>query len=257
MEYEVHISPKMREACQWLEDNCIGMNFCIYDLGRNLVVETAKSDCDLAVKTLKEKFQDVVLITKAYAMLEDLHDYILVKQMISESPLCEIDEVPVPQLEKQLVDMVADKTYEHMNRDDIDLEFQRAFERYDVNTSKMVRYASRKGKKEEVQKRLDGLNKGRIETVKAIQHYLAKTPFDKVWMFGSFSRMEDGAASDIDLLAQLGKSNKLGLVELSGIVMGLEEVAHRPIDLVMEGAVKPFARQSIEKDKVLIYERTR
>ena len=257
MEYDIHISPKMREACQWLEEKCIGMNFCIYDLERNLVVETSKSDCDLAVKTLKEKFQDVVLITKAYAMLEDLHDFILVKQMISESPLCEIDEVPVPQLEKQLVDMVADKTYEHMDRDDIDLEFQQAFERYDVNTSKMVRYASRKGKKEEVQKKLNSLDYGRIETVKAIQQYLANTPFEKVWMFGSFSRMEDGAASDIDLLAQLGKSDKLGLVELSGIVMGLEEVAHRPIDLVMEGSVKSFARQSIDKDKVLIYESAR
>lgn len=257
MEYEIYISPKMREACRWLQEKCIGMDFCIYELGRNIVVETAKSDCELAVITLKAKYQDVVLITKAYAMLEDLHDFILVKQMISESPLTEIDDIPVPQLEKQLVDMVADKTYEHMDRDDIDREFQRAFERFDINKSKMVRYASRKGKKEEVQKRLASLDNGRIETVKAIQQYLAKTPFEKVWMFGSFSRMEERTASDIDLLAQLGKSHKIGLIELSGIVMGLEEVAHRPIDLVMEGSVKSFARQSIDKDKVLIYERAR
>lgn len=257
MEYKVDISPKMREASRWLQEMCIGMDFCIYEMGRNLVVETPKRECEHAVKTLKEKFQDVVLITKAYGMLEDLHDFILVKQMISESPVFEMEEIPVPVLEKQLVDLSTDKMFNHKDIKERGLAFQHAFETYNVNKSRMVRYAARKGKKEEIIGIIDGLDTARIKTVKAIQHYLSETPFEKVWMFGSFSRMEDGPDSDIDLLAELGKNNKMGLIELSGIVMGLEKVSQRTIDLVIEGSVKPFALDSIEKDKVLIYERAR
>jgi hypothetical protein len=257
MEYEVNISPKMRAVNGWLIECCVGMNFCMYELDRNLVVETAKSECELAVSVLKEKFPDVVLINKAYNMLEDLHDFILVKQMISESPCVDVDGVPVPVLEKHLVDLVSDKMYAHHNGKDVDREFQLAFDTHKVNQSRMLRYASRKGKKEEVQEKIAALDKERIATIKAIQEYLAGTPFEKVWMFGSFSRKEETPDSDIDLLAQLDVSRKMGLFELSGIVLGLEEVSHRDVDLVMEGSVKPFARESIERDKVLIYERGR
>ena len=257
MKYKVYISPKMREVGRRLTENCVGMNYCIYQLDRNLVVETAKSDCEMAVSVLKERFPDVVLINKAYGMLEELHDFILVKQMISESPCVDVDGVPVPVLEKHLVDIVSDKMYAHHDGKDIDRQFQLAFDTQKVNQSKMLRYASRKGKKEEVQEKIAALDKQRIATIKTIQDYLAGTPFEKVWLFGSFSRKEETPDSDIDLLAQLDASRKMGLFELSGIVLGLEEVSRRKVDLVMEGSVKPFARENIDKDKVLIYEKPR
>lgn len=257
MDYSVIISPIMKEVCQWLQERCIGMNNCIYSLGRNLVVEVAKSDCENAVIVLKERFQDVVLITKAYSMLDDLHDFILVKQMISESPVFVTEDVTIPVLEKHLVDLATDKMYEGKDHNQVILEMQRAFETYDVNRSKMIRYASRKGKKEEIIDMIATLDENRIATVKAVQEYLKGTPFEKVWMFGSFSRMEDRPDSDLDLLAELEDSKNLGLMELSGIVLGLEKVSNKRIDLIMERAIKPFARESIENDKVLIYERGR
>ncbi len=255
MEYDVQISPKMREVNRYLIDRCIGMNYCLYELGRNLVVETAKSECELALSALKEKFQDVVLITKAYSMLEDLHDFILVKQMISESPLVDVDGVPIPVLEKHLVDIASDKMYQGHDRKELNQQFQQAFETFEVNKSRMLRYASRKGKKEEIMDKISCLDQERIRIVKSIQEYLSGTPFEKVWMFGSFSRMEETPSSDVDLLVKLGKSQKMGLFELSGIVLGLEKATNREIDLVIDGAVKPFARESIDRDKVLIYER--
>lgn len=257
MKYEILISSKMRDVSRALHVKCVGMNHCIYELGRNIVVEVPKSDCEDVVKVLKPQFGDVVLISKAYLMLEDLHDFILVKQMISESPVFEYEDLTVPILEKQLVDLVSDKMYESQDQKQIKRQFQQAFETYNVNQSKMVRYASRKGKKEEVLDRIATLDNDRIATVKAIQNYLASAPFDKVWMFGSYSRMEERPDSDIDLLVQMGKSSEMGLLELSGIIMGLESVAHRSVDLVLDGSVKPFAKESIERDKVLIYERGR
>lgn len=257
MEYEINISPKMRAVSRWLIERCAGLNFCLYELDRNLVVEAAKSDCEMALAVLKEKFQDVAPINRAYGMLDVLHDFILVKQMISESPCVDVDGVPIPVLEKHLVDMVSDKMYAHHSAKDLDRQFRLAFDTHTVNQSKMLRYASRKGKKEEVQEKLATLDKERIATIQAIREYLAGTPFKKVWMFGSFSRNEETPDSDIDLLAQLDASRKMGLFELSSIVLGLEEVSHRDVDLIMEGSVKAFAIERIEKDKVLIYERGR
>ena len=39
------------------------------------------------------------------------------------------------------------------------------------------------------------------------------------------------------------------------IVYQLEESTGHKVDLVQEGMIKPFARENVEKDKILIYER--
>jgi predicted nucleotidyltransferase len=35
----------------------------------------------------------------------------------------------------------------------------------------------------------------------------------------------------------------------------LEQLLDRPVDLVTEGSLADFARESVERDKILIYER--
>lgn len=42
---------------------------------------------------------------------------------------------------------------------------------------------------------------------------------------------------------------------ISGMVIGLEDILHRSIDLVEEGQLLPFAYETAQKDKLLIYER--
>lgn len=74
-------------------------------------------------------------------------------------------------------------------------------------------------------------------------------------MFGSFSRMEERPDSDIDILVALDYAAPIGLLQYAGMANELESILGRKVDLVAEGSVKPFAQESIDHDKVLIYER--
>ena len=67
--------------------------------------------------------------------------------------------------------------------------------------------------------------------------------------------MEERPDSDIDILVDLDKSVPMGLLTYAGMINGLESRLGRKIDLVTNGTVKPFALDSINRDKVLIYER--
>lgn len=257
MDYRSIISPKMREVEEILLDAFVGMNHCITETRRNLIVEVPKSLCESVRMTLKENFQDVALIRNAYPLIDDLHDFILVKPIISEAPVFEDQGISVPELEKLLVDHEADKEYASLSDSEIQKEFQRAFEIYPVNTSRLLRYAGRKGKKEEIQNRIQRIDKERVNIVQGIQDSFRQEPVDRAWLFGSFSRMEERPDSDIDILVDLDKSASLGLLQYASIINRLEARLGRKVDLVANGSIKPFARQSINRDKVLIYERSR
>lgn len=255
MDYKCDISPQMIAVEEVLIDTFEGMDHCITDTQKNLIVEVPKTKCEAVRTTLKQHFPDVALIRNAYAMMEDLHDFILVKPLVSEAPIFDNNGVSVPELEKLLVDHDADKEYASYTQTDIQKEFQRAFELYPVNISRLLRYAGRKGKKEEIQNRLNRIDKQRIQTVHSIQEYFRQEPVERAWLFGSFSRMEEKPDSDIDILVDLDTSKPIGLLKYASMINDLESMLGRRIDMVESSSVKSFAIDSINRDKILIYER--
>lgn len=91
--------------------------------------------------------------------------------------------------------------------------------------------------------------------VENIRNYLATQPVVKAWLFGSFSRGEEREDSDVDILVVLDKDAHVGLLKFSGMRCDLEDILHRDVDLVVEGSLMPFAVESANRDKKLIYER--
>ena len=89
---------------------------------------------------------------------------------------------------------------------------------------------------------------------KTIAEYFKTQPVLKAWLFGSYSRGEQTKDSDVDILVLLDKSRPIGL-KFFGMWSDLEELLGRKVDLVSDGTLLPFAQQSAEKDKILIYER--
>ena len=255
MDYKSHISPIMRAVSEVLMDSFVGMDHCITDTRKNIIVEVPKGMCEDVRTVLKRHFPDVALIRNAYPMMEDLHDFILVKPLISESPVFEDNGVSVPELEKLLVDRDSDKEYASLGDAEIQKEFQRAFELYPVNKSRLLRYAGRKGKKEEIQSRLARVDTQRVSTIHSLQDYFRQAPILRAWIFGSFSRMEEKPNSDIDILVDLDPSVSIGLLQYAAMINRLEDLLGRKVDLVATGTVKPFAQPTINRDKVLIYER--
>ena len=90
---------------------------------------------------------------------------------------------------------------------------------------------------------------------KIIAEYFKTQPVLKAWLFGSYSRGEETPESDVDILVSLDYSQKIGLKFL-GMYEDLKELLGKNVDLVTDQSIEPFARENIEKDKQLIYERT-
>ena len=87
-----------------------------------------------------------------------------------------------------------------------------------------------------------------------IAEYFKTQPVLKAWLFGSFARGEETPESDVDILIVLDHSKPVGL-QFFGMYEDLKELLGRPVDLVVDSSLAPFARESVERDKKLIYER--
>ncbi len=91
---------------------------------------------------------------------------------------------------------------------------------------------------------------------KIIAEYFKTQPVLRAWLFGSYARGEENPDSDVDLLVELDESQRIGL-RFFGMYMDLKELLGREVDLVADGCLMPFAEESANRDKLLIYERGR
>jgi predicted nucleotidyltransferase len=91
--------------------------------------------------------------------------------------------------------------------------------------------------------------------IQTIAEYFKTQPVLKAWLFGSFARGEQKEGSDVDILVMLDHSQSIGL-KFFGMYEDLKELLGRNVDLVTDDALADFARQSVDNDKILIYERT-
>lgn len=91
--------------------------------------------------------------------------------------------------------------------------------------------------------------------IETIRNYFKTQPVVKAWVFGSVSRGEQTPDSDIDILVAFDQDAHVGLFKYAKIYTELKELLGIEVDLVQEGALKPYAAATAEKDKILIYER--
>ena len=88
-----------------------------------------------------------------------------------------------------------------------------------------------------------------------IAEYFKTQPVLKAWLFGSFARGEQTMDSDVDLLILPDKSQHFSLFTLSEMYEDLKDLLGCEVDLITDGGLMPFARESADRDKILIYER--
>ena len=91
--------------------------------------------------------------------------------------------------------------------------------------------------------------------IQLIADYFKTQPVLKAWIVGSFSRGEQTADSDIDILVVLDESQHVGM-KFFGMYEDLKALLGRNVDLVTDRSLASFARESVDRDKILIYERT-
>ncbi len=91
--------------------------------------------------------------------------------------------------------------------------------------------------------------------VNKISKYFESQPIEKAWVFGSYARAEATRGSDIDILVNFSHDAKITLFKYIHIMNDLRTLTGKRIDLVEDGQLLPFAKESADQDKILIYER--
>ena len=91
---------------------------------------------------------------------------------------------------------------------------------------------------------------------KAIADYFKTQPIQRAWLFGSFARGDESPLSDVDILVQFDEGG-VSLLKHAAMICELEKIIDRPVDIVPEKMLRPRVRESVERDKKLIYERVR
>lgn len=80
-----------------------------------------------------------------YDYVDLRNECIIVKTLVTESPMMNVGSMKVPTLEKLLVDTQKDADFDYLRGSESYNMFQQAFDLFTINTTKMMRYAKRRG----------------------------------------------------------------------------------------------------------------
>lgn len=82
---------------------------------------------------------------------------IIIKPLITGSPIVTNGEVPMPTLEKILVDVICDEDFSYLKGGEWYYMIETAASQYSINKSRLLRYAGRRGKKKLIENKLEDL----------------------------------------------------------------------------------------------------
>jgi len=146
------------EICVW--NTKILNEFMQHQPGNfQIIVEVEKEVTQSVFYFLKELNYPVFIepteeILEKYLPIDK--EAIIIKSLVSESPLQETGNIKTVTIEKLLVDIFSDTiVFSAQQGAELRAIFQEAFNKYTVNQSKMLRYASRRRKKESFQEYLN------------------------------------------------------------------------------------------------------
>ena len=129
--------------------------FMIHQPGRQFIIfETEKDVVESVFFLLKSPEWQVFLnadnTTIDYLSMED-KEVIVLKSLISRSPLLVQEKISIPSLEKILIDVFCDtKLFSPYSGQELSNIYKYAQKKYHINYSRMLNYAERRNKKKEV-----------------------------------------------------------------------------------------------------------
>lgn len=158
--FNVVLGDLEREVNELLSAKYPLATFCIYNgqtlaplqhhLSFNTItyVETERVVIEAAFNTLRDRGYSVFLNPKEeiVSLYIDLkQSAVIVKPLVSEAPLDKQDGFTVPTLEKLLVDIRKDPDFSYLHGIESDYMLENANTLYSINTSRLARYARRRG----------------------------------------------------------------------------------------------------------------
>jgi len=175
----VKANTKVRSLYRSLSKQYPFADFCIYSANvimpllhdmmpnNTLYVETNRDITQSVFDMLLPKYNGRIFLAPTKEIATTYIDFskenIIVKPLVTEAPLTLDGKVPVPTLEKLLVDTRVDADFYYLHGYE-NLEMLRtAINHYDVNQTRLLRYADRRNAKDSIQKDLETIKNNDTE----------------------------------------------------------------------------------------------
>lgn len=165
--YMPKISEEAKSLYARLQEEYPYANICIWSVSavssfvqhvpysNTIIIEVEKLAMEAVFHSVKAySTERTVLLNptqKEYDLYSTHNGNVIVKPLISEAPTIVNGSVVSASLEKILVDIAIEPGFSFASDSELYTIYENAFEMYDINTRTMLRYASRRGKKEEIQ----------------------------------------------------------------------------------------------------------
>ena len=121
-----------------------------------LILETKRSAAEAVYEDVREMAGNRTVLLrpneKEYRIYASGTSSLLVKDLISEAPLILVDGVTTASLEKILVDITIAPEFEFARGAELYTIYENADQMYSIGKKAMLRYATRRGKKDEIEK---------------------------------------------------------------------------------------------------------
>jgi predicted transcriptional regulator of viral defense system len=177
--FHVKANTKARSLYRSLSGQYPFADFCVYNANvitpllhdmmpnNTLYVETNRDTIQSVFDMLLPKYNGRIFLAPTKEIATTYIDFskenIIVKPLVTEAPLDLDGKVPVPTLEKLLVDTRVDADFYYLHGYE-NLEMLRtAINHYDVNRNRLLRYADRRNAKDSIQKDLETIKNNDTE----------------------------------------------------------------------------------------------
>ena len=163
--FEPEISSKIIKINNLLKKQLPFINYCLWNSNiinefslhinkiNYTIIDTEREVAKSVLFLLKEHYKHVFYKANKemfYDYFPNLQHVIIIRDLITEAPIQTIKKIPTITIEKLLVDLYSDIEFEYLQGNELSIIYKNAFDKHTINESKLLRYASRKGKKTKI-----------------------------------------------------------------------------------------------------------
>lgn len=169
-DFPIFVSDKVRQIYNGLHSDLPFADFCVYSgqiyeplqhhlsVNHAIYVETNRDTVESVFSLLKSQYNNVYKQPDADFMSDyvDLRkDCIIVKVLVTESPLQKVEDIPSPTIEKLLVDILTDADLNYLRGMELNYMIDTALSKFRISSSKLMRYARRRNVQKQIKNLLD------------------------------------------------------------------------------------------------------
>ena len=171
LHYIPKVSHKMKQIGQTIKKKFPFIKYCQWELSsvnmfsqhlinfNVLIVDVERDAVEAVYYELKDNYSKVMLVQNLYDNLSEFANTIIVRPLVTDSPIQKNESIYVATHEKILVDLCTDKEFISFQGNEIYHIYENALSAYTVNQQTMLRYAGRKTKRKEVETVLKTINR--------------------------------------------------------------------------------------------------